>query len=336
MKKLSLQQMIAAGAGATVVVIGGAYFGLSTYAGSLAEDKIRSTLSRAGINDSSYSWSSLSASPLGGSIKLEGLKVNHDTSNGRGRRFIAINIEELVLEGFNGEEFPEEATISLGQVDVPSISNEGYERNELKKQLDQSQLMTLANASGRQSLLPFDVKLDWELGDDELELNWSTTQPEMFKAEGHQLITGPISQLQAMTTPASLSATSPMSLLAQYAQLGSQLGIRELDLTIEDLGSMERATKLRTRYDIARGQAENEDESQEEFMADFQSDCEQNLQAIFENSDACENLTGFMTAENSSIEFSAEGARSLTLAELVRLNPRNFGYLKTEFHPEIN
>jgi len=334
MKNLSTQQKITAGAIAAVVVIGGGYLGLSTYAASVAEERINSTLAKAGIYHSSYSWSSISASPFGGVIELEGLKVHHDVSGGRGRHFISLNADRLVLEGFNTDAFPEQASISLEQVEIPSVNIDGFERNRLKQNLDHSPLMVLANSSGRTSLVPFKLQLEWVLDGEELALDWSTEQPDLFRAEGHQLITGPLTQLRAMVTPTNL--TPSMTAIGSLIGLGSQLGLREVELEIQDLGAIERANQLRARYDIAGGKAENKDQSDAAFLTQNRSGCENGLQAIFTNSDACERLAEFLSAERSSIHFSAEGERSLTLSELFQLDHRNADYLKSEFSPEIN
>lgn len=336
MKKLSLQQMIIAGSAAAVVVLGGGWFGLSAYASSVAEERIVSALAQLGIERSSYRWSSISASPLGGVIEINELAVNHDTSGGRGSRFATVNVDRLVLEGFNTDELPEEASITLEQVDIPPVIISDYERNTLKREIDDSLLMRLATASGRTRLEPFDLQLEWALDDDELELTWQTEQPELLRANGRQLITGQLSQLRAMTTGANLNTTEPLYLFSQLMQLIDGLGLQEAEIKVEDLGSIDRASRLRARYDIAHGRAEDEDSSKEQFIASTRSGCEKQIQAMFVNDDACERIAEFLSAERSSLTFTAEGDHALTLAELFRLDRRRPDYVKNTFNPEIN
>lgn len=335
MKKLTTSQMTAAGAVAALVVAGAAWLGLSSYAASVAEEGITEALTKIDIPRSSYSWSSLSSSPLGGVITIKEFKLDHDTSSGRGYRYASFHADRLVLKGFNNESLPEEASILLEGVEIPSVTIDERERNNLKRVIDNSPLMALAASSGRSSLAPFDLQLEWKMDDESVTLSWATTQPELLRAGGTQLITGPIARLRTLLTPDNIAATPGLALFGEVGEAASQLGLSEIELELEELGAMERANRLRTRYEIANGRAENSEESHAGFMAETRSLCERDLQAAFINDDACERLAEFAAAERDSLQFSAVGTRPLTFDEFMMLDRRGPEYLRTEFKPKL-
>jgi len=326
--------VLATGAGALLCTA--AYFGLSAYAANVAEQRITATLNELGVPSSSYRWASLSSSPLGGTLTIEGLDINHDTSNGRGQRFLRLSAEQLVVEGLDGSGIPEQASISLEGVEIPSVRGDNRERNELYQNLDSSVLMKFARAGGRDALQPFDVTLAWELEDKAANIDWSTTQPELIRAHGQQLITGPLPELLSFASASNLQQTPPLFLLGQLTSLGAQLGLKEIQLEVEDLGGIARSNQLGARYDLANGRVQALEEAQGTRLQQVKTGCEQNLQPVFVNADACERLAEFVVAERSAVQFSAAGKTPLTFQEAIQLNPRSVGYLKDKFSPRID
>lgn len=337
MKTAQANKTLIAAAGGSVVLVAAAYVGLSQYAASVAEERIVSTLNGYGLPASSYHWDSISSSPLGGTVTLEGLALNHDSSEGRGRRFVNLHVERLVLNGFNGDsEIPQQASLRLEGVEIPSLAQDGSERNELYRSLASSPLMELARASGRRALAPFDLALAWDIDEQSIDLDWSTLQPELIEASAQQTISGPTNQLQAFITLSQSQLQSPFALMGGLFELGQKFGIQALQVEVKDLGAIARSNLLQSRYDLAQGRIKDLDESTAQRLPELQRGCETELQAVFVNADACEKLAEFMLAERSSVQFSAAGNTPLTFAELVQLNPRSVGFLKQKFSPRID
>ena len=144
-----------------------------------------------------------------------------------------------------------------------------------------------------------------------------------------------IARLRTLLTPDNIAATPGLALFGEVGDAASKLGLSELELELEDLGAVERANRLRARYEIANGEAENSEESHAGFMAEACSLCERDLQAAFINDDACERLAEFAAAERDSLQFSASGTSPLTFDEFLVLNRRGPEYLRTEFKPKL-
>lgn len=325
---------VAAILGAIMILLMVIYFGAAVYLSNVAERQLVAFLRDQGIPPSSVHWESVAVSPFWGALNIHGLKVNYEYPKGRA---IRLEIERVSLRGFGGDGMPMKGEIRLEGVVIPSIPIEGSEGNVLRRYLSTTSILTLAQASGRRDLSPFVLEVAWHVTDDSIAVRFYTKQPDLLQAKMEGVITSPIAALRSRSfwPIDKMLLMSEASFQYQLFPLLAQIGVFRLELELKDLGAFERANLLRARYGYANGVAESRKDAIEHFRSDIQKKCDETLSAFFANEDACKKLAEFATAERSSLSFRFGGSRSLTVQELLGLNPQRAAFLRADFRPEL-
>ena len=320
---------VAIGGGALLLFL--IYFGLTTLASSRAEERLKAHLIEMG-HPYAVQWESVSSSPFGGTIKLQGVQLNLEIENRwSGNSFYRASAESVTLKGFNSKDVPEKAEFRLESVEFPSILQNQRERNLLRRMVDGSVVSNWVQESGRSEIPPFTLQAAWNTKRDSLSIDWSLTLNEMLSAKGKQHLEGPLASVSDKLDPEQL-VMNPLESFIELAMYASQVGISRFDLEVQDLGMMSRTNLLAQRYMVANREVEKTSAAAERLRDRAQQSCETDYSELFTNSNACERLGEFYSAKRTTLELTASGKDALTFADFQRGGD---ALLKLRLQPEL-
>lgn len=327
-KRSKLMAGVGGGALLLVVLI---YFGLSALASSKAEERLKGQLIEMG-HPYAVQWKKLSASPLGGTIKLEDVQLNVEIENRwSGNMFYRASADSVTLKGFNSKGAPSKAEILLEAVEFPSIPQGRGERNMLLSLINESGAINLFRQSGRSELSPLTLQASWNSKKDSLSMEWRLDLDEMFSAKGTQNLEGPLGRVLAELDMEQLTVR-PLESLAEVAMHASQVGISRFDLQVRDLGMMKRINLLEQRYMVASREVNKTGAAEERLFDQAQTSCTADFSEVFTNNDACKRFAEFASAQRNTLELKASGKDPLRFADFQRGGE---ALLKLRLQPEL-
>jgi hypothetical protein len=316
-------KLLAAGGVAVVLVL--AWFALSQFTAGKAEERIEDLLDEHGLNGQ-VSWKSVSASPFGGSIRLQDVTLGGPTDRER------VQIARVEINDLIDDRDRKRAEIRLDQI----ASEAGG-----------SPLggLDLVRASGRTELPPANATIRWDadLDDDELVFRVAVDQPGVMRVVADielekiaALARIAESGLPGGGAPGTQSGRARPDIGNPMAGLGAVFGmmevlgevrIRRAEMALRDDGYVKRSVALHKRYMIpvspaAGGQpSAQRDEGFKASIQDARASCEKELPVgkASERGKACETIIDFVSGAESSVSLRLAPERPVSLSELMEL-----------------
>lgn len=326
MSNLSKYTLVAAAGVGVMVLIGGGWFGLSSYASNKAEQELKTKLAEANLL-SYVTWSDVSSTPLGGEITIRNLKVNFIEEGWSGATHYHMDAEKVVLIGFNNaSKASSSAGIEFEKVSFPSLKRDQWEQNQLRSTFMDGPIMSLAYSTGRQELPPFSMSMRWKLTEQLASLTLSFDQPELLGLSGTTSFSGMFGPLlqQLQTDPENTVALSGI-----VTQMAATTGLSQLDLELKDQGAVSRLLILQSRYAQANGQS---NQATSELFETVRRDCQIEIGSVFRNQDACDRLASFVSGKQKQLTLKTITNGSLTANDFM------FGgieQVKNRLQPEL-
>ena len=315
------RKLMMIGGGAVVAVVVG-WMVLSNVAAGKAEAAINGALDQHGMRGQ-VSWQAVSASPLGGSVQLDDVRIERVMGEG------AVHIARVEIDDFVDEPRHKRAGVRMSRV----ATTEGF-----------SPLGDIAfvQASGRSQLPPATVVMQWrmDLDDDTLTLGLEVDQPEVMKARLDLALerVGALARLsEGGATPSAFAMPGaggsrgrrggpPPGLGMAFQMLESmgEVRLKQLEAALRDDGYIKRSIALHKRYAIPVSPSEGKAAAQRDarFKADIHSaqrDCEKELPVADagDRKKACATLIEFISGEDDSIKLTLSPERSVSFSELM-------------------
>lgn len=291
---------------ALVVLIAG-YVGLKSYAGHVANQRLRDWLFEHHLQDK-VSWQSLSSSPLGGTVKLHDVRISDGPS-----------IEQLTLADLKNESTHRRGDVQFTGVAFPP------DAKGRSTALQLPMVGSLLLASGRSELEPFSGNLKWNVEAEDAEVGLSLDLPNLLSIDT-SLSLNQVRRLAEDLTEIAQSAQqednrallSPFGLLANLQQGAQRAELRELRIGVRDHGYFKRSLALTRRYlplDPAAGDFDRQrDQALSAARQQRLDGCLQDFQRLGNRGkDLCSGLTELVFNEEDGLQVS------LTPKERVRL-----------------
>ncbi|MGK9066353.1 hypothetical protein [Stutzerimonas chloritidismutans] len=327
--------------GAAVVVIAGGYFGLSAYSSSQADSLLEDWVYDHDLGNN-LSWESVSSSPLGGRVTLNGVRAEF------GKNDPQLYIEQLVI---SDRDISDERTrVRLQLEGVQADRSALGALNSLAGGFGLLRGFSPAVSSGLTDLEPFTLELYLDIDDDNgtLETDLSVGMPKLFDSrvsyrlsnlrDLNRTLRRLADELGEAKTPFGL--TNPLGALAssvERAELGDTM------VSLEDRGAAARSIALYQRYntplDPGAGDADAQRKAHyRKVVADTQKTCEResaSFPAGFE--DACELLGEAMLGEISGVRLTIEPKERIRLTDLMSLqDPSRQERMLERLNPQLD
>ena len=336
---MSQRNLMLAGGGVTVALVVG-WVVLGQVADSKAEAAIVQMLDEHGMRDQ-VSWKSVSASPFGGSVRLDEVRIEGALGDGD------VRIAQIDVDDFVDEPQRKRAELRMHGV----ATGEGF-----------SPLggVGFVQASGRSQLPPATVAMHWEmdLDDDAMTLALEVDQPELMKARLDLALerVGALARLGDGGVGASAFAlggdTRPrrgrggpppgMAMAFQMLESIGEVRLKHLEAAVRDDGYVKRSIALHKRYGIPVSPAEGSAAAQRDkrFEADIgkaRSDCERDLPVdnVGDRKQACATLIEFIGGEADSIRLTLKPQRPVSFSEVFEQAMKAPARLAPMLRPEI-
>ncbi|TVT49862.1 MAG: hypothetical protein FHP94_06065 [Denitromonas halophila] len=333
------RKLMMIGGGAVVALVVG-WMVLSNVAASKAEAAINGALDQHGMRGQ-VSWQGVSASPLGGSVHLDDVRVEEVPGAG------AVHIVRVDIEDFVDEPRRKRAELRMRGV----ATSDGF-----------SPLGDVAfvQASGRSQLPPATIVMQWrmDLDDDTLTLALEVDQPEVMKARIDLALERVAALARLSDGGAAPSAFAmpgaggprgrrggpPPGLGMAFQMLESmgEVRLKQLEAALRDDGYIKRSIALHKRYAIPVLPTEGKAATQRDarFKSDIdaaQRDCEKDLPVtdVGDRKKACATLIEFISGEDDSIRLTLSPERSVSLSELMEQAMQAPARLAPLLRPEI-
>ncbi|WAG79582.1 YdgA family protein [Metapseudomonas furukawaii] len=334
--------------GGAVVVLAAGYFGLSAYSGKQAQKHLEDWTYEHNLDDK-LSWSTVSASPLGGSVSIAGLEL--DLGSGQDAlRAEQVTISEVIDEErqtrvrlqFKGVAADNAAFANLrglGAMAGGSLTpNLGYAARGFEPALN----------SGLTHSKPFDLELFVDIDDDDgiLETELALSLPDLFdsrisyRLNNQRDLNRQLRRLQDDLADSD-NALRALGKLKELSASLERAEIESLQVSLKDRGMLARSIALQQRYntplDPAAGSA---DDQRAKFHArhveQIVKDCEKGqLAKVFGN--GCELLGEVLMGEESGVELSVKPTESVRIQDLAKLeNERASKRLLERLNPQLS
>lgn len=334
-------------AGATVLVLAGGYFGLSTYSAKQAEKQLQDWAYETEL-DEYLSWQSVSSSPLGGRITVSAIELNF----GKGQP--SLHAAELVISDRQLDDSQTRVRLQLKglQVDGEALGNlrrlGALAGGSLNRGLaGVSHRFEPALNSGLAELKPFDVELFVDLDDDagSLETEVKISLPELFSTRiSYQLAN--LRDLNRSLQRLAEDIGDEDALSRELPELFEGLEGAELKAArfgFQDLGMAQRSIALYQRYntplDPTAGSAEQQrSQHYARVVEEAEKNCARNLDELPSSlEDTCGLLGQFLQGKLAGVELSLEPAERVRLADLAQLdNPSRGKRMLERLNPQLD
>lgn len=316
MEKNALKWMIPGG----VVLAGAAlWFGLSAYAGSQAEKKLRQVLVEYDLQDQVH-WGSLAATPFG-TVTLK------DVSADIGRN--QLQAQRIVVSDVIDERDRQRARIEVTGLSDPS----GHSPAILFGN-------SIGQATGEPELPPLDfsIKVDADYDDDRADVALSFMQDKALSGD-YAMRIGRIGILRDLESQ--LSGSNAMGGLGIFGALAalSRISLEHLEVKIRDRGMVERAIALYKRYQIPVEPGNGKPASQRDDIFKTQAEaweaqCLQDryISQLDDPKQACRALVRFASGRSDTLSLTLAPSKPVSAESLYQLqsSPRQFSTLNAE------
>lgn len=297
-----------------VVGVGVFWWGISAYASSKAEDRLRQALAEYGLQHRVH-WKDLSASVFGtvtlkdvtvdlerdGALKAERVKVS-DLIDDRDRQRINLQVEGLSEAGDQASSFLLGKTVGL--------------------------------PTGRANLPPMDasVKLDARYDDDEAEVAVVLRQKDALDAEYRMRVTQ-IGALRDLARAANSGGANELSALGMggmgiFGALSSlsRISLASLEAKVEDRGMVERGITLYKRHNVPLqvdgGSARSQrNKAFEQSIETWQADCQRNGVALLTQSPekSCRAAARFLSGDKRTLHLTVSPKTPVSVEQLTKV-----------------
>ena len=220
------------------------YMGLASYASSKAEKQLEDWLYDNKLEDA-IQWKKLSASPLGGSITLEGVRFNQALPLGKN---IDVDVDKVRIS-----DFANDRDLKSAKLELNGIRQAGDNLGPFGLFLELSQ------NSGRAEIQPFDVSLAAQYNQEarHAKVSYSLNVPELFASQGSIQLNNArnldrlMDELAGLTTLAAAPTPLAMAGLQKQLQALESIELGETHFELNDLGYFKRTAALNKRYTYA-------------------------------------------------------------------------------------
>lgn len=330
--------------GGAAVVLAATYFGLSAYSSKQAEKRLEDWVYDMELDDK-LSWSSVSASPFGGSVSIAGLELDSGADE-PALRIAKVTLSELVDSDersqarlrFQGVEAGREALSGLSSLSRMAGGNLGRAAHSFAPALN----------SGLMTLKPFDAELFVNVDDEDgsLESEVFIGLPEMFDSRiSYRLDNQRDLNRTLRRLPDDLAEAEGLyQVLAQLEALDESLKraeIGRITLSIQDRGMLARSIALQQRYntplDPTAGDAEGQRQKHYERQVERGvKQCEgDELGRGLDN--VCELLEQVLLGKVDGVELNIAPDEPVRLLDLAKLDsPRAAKRLVERLNPQLN
>lgn len=335
-------------AGGAVVALTVVYFGLSAYSSSRAEKVLKDWVFEHQL-DQNVSWESVSSSPLGGRITVNGLRVNFgeraprfevaaldiadrvmDEDRARIRlRFKGVDIDDKSREGLAGA-----SAFLMGPVGM-GAANFGF---------------AAAVSSGLARPEPFDAALHVDIDDKSgtVDAEVSLDMPELYAADTSYRMTGVrgltrrINALNGITTENEAAQMAVYGVLPEIAQAVEMGELVHAEFSVKDRGMAKRSIALYQRYNTPLDPTKGDPEKQRRdyfvgVMKSVRADCTKRFTKLPKGLvDGCDVVTRVLSGDATGLRVRVEPADRVRISDLARLSdPQRSQLLLERLNPTI-
>lgn len=337
------------GAGALVVLAGG-YFGLSAYSSKQAQKHLEDWVYEVSLDDK-LSWSSVSASPFGGSISIADLELE------LGKNEPALRAAELIISERISDDSQTRLRLQLKGIEADTAAFDGL--RSLGAMAGSSIDRDLARAShsfepalnsGLATLKPFDMELFVDVDDDAgtIDAELAIALPELFDSRisyslsNQRDLNRNLKRLEEDLDGEDnlYRALNKLEGLAESIERAELASVR---FSLQDQGMVERSIALYQRYntplDPTAGSADKQRSAHyEQLVERTVKSCERDSKDLPESmADSCDLLEGIMLGKVSGVELSMEPTDSVRLTDLAKLdNARQGKRVLERLNPQLN
>lgn len=309
---------LAAGGAALLILLVGGWFMVSRMADAKAEEHIEGLLDQYEVGDE-VSWTSVSASPFGSSVRIDGVTV------GRGVPEEQLTIERVDISDFVDETRRKRARILMTGIATGTGGSPVVEFEWIR-------------ASGRTDLPPGDVTLFWDIDfdRDDSVLHVGIDQPGAMKV-ALDLELERIGRLIGLLEDArddgrgqylqrlgnDLSSVDALNNMFGMLEMAGDVRVRRMSAALEDDGVIRRSIALHKRYAIPVQVGEGEPGAQRDrqFRQQLEQgvlECERQapLRDTAARKQACATLLDFVSGDRKTISLRVTPERPIAFAEL--------------------
>lgn len=336
------------GAG-TLVVLAGGYFGLSAYSSKQAQKTLEDWVYDVSL-DEKLSWRSVSASPLGGTIRIADIELD------LGKNEPGLRAAELIISERITDDRQTRLRLQLKGIEADTTAFTGL--RSLSAMASGTIDHSLARAthsfepalsSGLASLKPFDFELFVDVDDDAgtAAAELAIALPELFDSR----ISYKLSNQRDLNRNLKRLENDLDSEDNMYRALNKLEGLAEsieraelasVKFNVQDRGMLERSIALQQRYntplDPTAGSADKQrSEHYEKLVERTVKNCEDERQDMPESlRNSCEVLGDIMLGKAGGVELSIEPKESVRIADLTKLaNTRQGKRILERLNPQI-
>ncbi|KAA3651509.1 MAG: hypothetical protein DWQ11_14010 [Proteobacteria bacterium] len=331
--------MLAGGGALAALVVGWAVLG--QVADGKAEAAIVQALDEHGMRDQVH-WKSVSASPFGGSVRLDEVNITGVLGNAD-MRIARVDIDDFI----------DEPRRKRAEVQMHGVStSDGF--SPLGE-------VEFVQASGRSQLPPAKLTMAWhmDLDDDTMTLAVALEQPDVMTARLDLALerVGALARLsEGGAAPSAFALPDRprgrrggpppgmmgMGMAFQWLETMGEVRLKHLEAGLRDDGYVKRSIALHKRYAIPVSPADGKAAAQRDtrFKADIekaQRDCERDLPVtdVGARRKACTTLTEFISGETASIRLTLSPQRPVSVSEIVEQAMQAPARLAPLLRPEI-
>lgn len=313
---------LAAGGAALIVVLIAGWFMLSRVADAKAEERVAGLLDQYEMRNE-VSWTRVSASPLGSSVRIDGVTVGDGVPDEQ-LKIERVDISEFVDEGRRKRARVRMSGIAAGTGGSPAVELEWV------------------RASGRTDLPPADVIAFWDidLDRDESVLHVGVDQPGVLKAtfdlelERIAALVGFVEDAGTMSRGdgrgqrmrglgGGMNSGNALGDVLAMLEMVGDVRVRRVSAALEDDGLIRRSIALHKRYTIPvrAGDGEPGAQRDKQFRQQLEQgllECERELPVrdTAARKKACATMVGFVSGERKTISLKVSPERPVAFGEL--------------------
>lgn len=312
---------LAVGGAVLLMVVIGGWLILSRVADAKAEERVAGLLDQYEMRNE-VSWTKVSASPFGSSVRIDGVTV------GEGVPDEQLKIERVEISDFVDEGRRKRARIRMSGIAAGTGGSPAVE-------------LEWVRASGRTDLPPADVIAFWDIDfdRDDSVLHVGVDQPGLLKAT-FDLELERIAALVRFVEEAGtvnrgagprgiqgfgsgMSAGDALGKVFAMLEMVAEVRVRRVSAALEDDGLIRRSIALHKRYTIPvrAGDGEAGAQRDRQFRQQLEQgllECERELpmRDTAARKKACATMIGFVSGERKSISLKASPERPVAFGDL--------------------
>ena len=309
-------------AAVAVLVIG--YLGLSSYASGQAEDRLTAFVSENNLEDT-ISWKSVSASPFGGTVTVNKVKVENENLLP-----VELLINKVVIKDFKNDSKDNSANILFSKIQPIDDENEfgQYYHNEIFG-------MVKAVNEGKE-IAPYDLHLNWhyQAKNKSLKLGIKASAPNVVESEFEADLEN-VADLSSLSQARYLHPAFNMipdisggqdRYDHRAEQRFEKTKVKYLAMQFKDQGYLARLNTLEQRYNLPVSPLKGDADKQRKELVKAQyqamvSECESNFSDVYDGyKKACAALAATWFSTEKGFRIVVDPKQPVSLSALEDLN----------------